>query len=70
MKAKQIDRLAAKGAAYDGATNPFQDGSRRHRYFIKARQHVEYMDAIFRDLEMAYGPMGTRRVPGQRLEDK
>lgn len=58
--AKKADRLAAQRAAYKGPTNPFKEGSRLYRYFIKARQHFENMEAIFRDLESVYGHIGTR----------
>lgn len=61
MPAKYDDRIAAKQAAYKSADNPFPDDTRLHRYFIKARQHVENMDAAFRELEQAYGPIGVRR---------
>jgi hypothetical protein len=58
---KSDDRKAAKAAAYKGPINPFGEGTRLHRYFIKARQHVEGMDAAFCDLEQVYGTIGTRR---------
>jgi hypothetical protein len=62
---KYDDRRAAKEEAYKGADNPFPEGSRLHRYFIKARKHIENMDAIFRDLEHVYGTIGQRRDAGQ-----
>jgi hypothetical protein len=62
VSTKQDDRKTAKAAAYAGPVNPFPEETRLHRYFIKARQHVENMDAAFRDLEQVYGPMGTRRT--------
>lgn len=61
MSAKRDDRMAAREAAYRGPTNPFDPGSRRHRLFAKARQHVENMDAAFRDLEAVYGTIGQRK---------
>ncbi|WP_368507706.1 hypothetical protein [Bradyrhizobium lupini] len=61
MSAKRADRTAAREAAYRGPTNPFDHGSRRHRYFAKARQHVDNMDAAFRDLEAVYGTIGQRK---------
>lgn len=61
MSAKQDDRKAAKAAAYREASNPFPEGTRLHRYFIKARQHIANMDAAFRDLEQVYGTIGHKR---------
>ena len=61
MGDKYQDRREAKAAAYRSATNPFPDGTRLHRYFIKARQHHDYMEDCFRDLEQVYGTIGTRR---------
>lgn len=58
---KYDDRRTARDAAYKGPDNPFPEGGRLYRYFIKARQHVENMDAAFRDLEQAYGTIGQRR---------
>lgn len=57
MKAKQIDRVVTKAAAYKSAVNPFEYGTRQHRYFNAARKHYESMEAQFRDLELVYGPI-------------
>jgi hypothetical protein len=59
-EAQKQDRVAAKEAAYASPVNPFPEGTRRHRYFVKARQHYENMEAAFRDLEQVYGPIGGR----------
>lgn len=60
------DRAAAREAAYKYLSDsPFPVGSRLHRYYVKACQHRDNMDAIFRDLESVYGPIGTPRVRGQ-----
>ncbi len=60
---KEDDRRIAKQAAYQSTVNPFEGGTRLHRYFVKARQHIENMDAAFCDLEAVYGRIGTPRCP-------
>lgn len=62
--AKQRDRAAARAAAYQYLpANPFPAGSRLHRYYAMACQHRDNMDGVFREMEMAYGHIGTPRVP-------
>ena len=61
MTDKYQDRRTAKAAAYQSAENPFQQGTRLYRYFIKAREHHDKMEAAFRDLGQVYGTIGTRR---------
>jgi hypothetical protein len=62
VAAKVRDRRAARAAAYKYLpTNPFPDGSRLHRYYIKACRHRDNMDALVRDLESVYGPIVTPR---------
>lgn len=55
------DRQEARAAAYKYRNNPFPTGSRKARYFAKAKQHKANMDAWFDDLEMVYGPLGIKR---------
>ena len=62
VSAKRADRTAARAAAYRTDVNPFAEGTRLHRYFEKALQHRLNMDAVFRDLEEVYGPIGVRRT--------
>lgn len=59
IRKKTEDRQAARYAAYAGAENPFEPGTRRHRYFITARAFVEHMDQRFAELEQVYGQIGT-----------
>lgn len=66
MADKYQDRRDAKAAAYRSADNPFAEGTRLHRHFIKARQHHDNMEDAFRDLETVYGPIGQRLTPGER----
>jgi hypothetical protein len=62
MADKYEDRRTAKAAAYRSADNPFELGTRLHRYFIKAREHHDKMEVAFRDLEHVYGTIGTPRM--------
>jgi len=59
---KRADRRTARDAAYRESENPFPEGTRLHRYFITARQHVEMMDGRMAELEQVYGPIGTVRA--------
>jgi hypothetical protein len=58
---KRSDRRTAREAAYRGSENPFPEGTRLHRYFVAARQHVEMMDGRLSELEHVYGFVGTRK---------
>jgi len=60
LNAKQADRAIANAAAWESNINPFPPKTRLWRYFNKARQHYEDMEAAFRDLELVYGPLGHR----------
>jgi len=60
---KLADRRIAREAAYRGSVNPFPEGTRLYRYFIKARQHVDNMDSVVRELEMGYGFPGPAETP-------
>lgn len=55
------DRKEAREAAYKYKANPYPEGSRKAKYFIKWKQHIEHMDARFDELEAVYGPLGTKR---------
>jgi len=60
---KLADRRTAREAAYRGSENPFPEGTRLHRYFVKARQHVGHMDSVVRELELGYGFQGAGEAP-------
>lgn len=57
IKAKVRDRKLAQVAAYRVADNPFEEGTRLHRYYIKARQRYENMESLLREMEAVYGPI-------------
>jgi len=59
---KASDRRQAREASYRYLNNPYPEGSRLARYFDKAKQHKENMDAQFDELEDVYGTIGTPKA--------
>jgi len=60
---KLQDRRIARAAAYGTDACPFEAGSRLARYYATARQRVDNMNAIERDLASVYGPLPPRNAP-------
>lgn len=57
-KAYKSDSEAAKKAVYASkgqGQNPYEEGTRRHRLWIKWKRHFDNMESYFDDMAEAYG---------------
>ena len=70
----KADSAAAREAAYRGSANPFPDGSRRHRLYVKWRAHHDNMEDQFAEVAAYYGypwpmPGMVRRYPQEKVQE-
>jgi hypothetical protein len=54
-KSYKQDSQMAKKAAYQSAKNPFEEGTRLHRLFVKWRTHHDRMEDQLADMASVYG---------------